>query len=62
MLLYSEELDQKREIAKQNSTNYLYDGKCRDLVEEKNLPFVVRLRIEKNKKLCYTMVYKVMLR
>ena len=44
-----EELDQKREIAKQNSANYIYDRKCRDLVEEKNLPFVVRLKIEKNK-------------
>ena len=46
-----EELDQKREIAKQNSVNYIYDGKCRDLKEEKNLPFVVRLKIEKNKKI-----------
>ena len=46
-----EELDQKREIAKQNSVNYIYDGKCRDLREEKNLPFVVRLKIEKNKKI-----------
>ncbi len=46
-----EELDQKREIAKQNSVNYIYDGQCRDLGEEKNLPFVVRLKIEKNKKI-----------
>ena len=46
-----EELDQKRKIAKQNSINYIYDGKCRDLKEEKNLPFVVRLKIEKNKKI-----------
>ncbi|RZO91222.1 MAG: glutamate--tRNA ligase [alpha proteobacterium HIMB114] len=46
-----EELDQKREITKQNSVNYIYDGKCRDLGEEKNLPFVVRLKIEKNKKI-----------
>ena len=46
-----EELDQKREIAKQNSVNYIYDGKCRDLKEEKNLPYVVRLKIEKNKKI-----------
>lgn len=46
-----EELDQKREVAKQNSVNYIYDGKCRDLKEEKNLPFVVRLKIEKNKKI-----------
>ena len=46
-----EELDQKREIAKQNSVNYIYDGQCRDLKEEKNLPFVVRLKIEKNKKI-----------
>ena len=46
-----EELDQKREIAKQNSVNYIYDGKCRDLREEKNLPYVVRLKIEKNKKI-----------
>ena len=46
-----EELDQKREVAKQNSVNYIYDGKCRDLREEKNLPFVVRLKIEKNKKI-----------
>ena len=46
-----EELDQKREIAKQNSVNYIYDGKCRDLREEKNLPFVVRLKIEKNNKI-----------
>ena len=46
-----EELGQKREAAKQNSVNYIYDGKCRDLREEKNLPFVVRLKIEKNKKI-----------
>ena len=46
-----EELDHKREIAKKNSVNYIYDGKCRDLREEKNLPFVVRLKIEKNKKI-----------
>ncbi|WP_440696224.1 glutamate--tRNA ligase [Candidatus Pelagibacter sp. HIMB109] len=46
-----EELDQKREIAKQNSVNYIYDGKCRDLREEKNLPYVIRLKIEKNKKI-----------
>ena len=46
-----EELDQKREAAKQNSVNYIYDGKCRDLREEKNLPYVVRLKIEKNKKI-----------
>ena len=46
-----EELDQKRETAKQNSVNYIYDGKCRDLREEKNLPYVVRLKIEKNKKI-----------
>ena len=46
-----EELDQKREMAKKNSVNYIYDGKCRDLREEKNLPFVVRLKIEKNKKI-----------
>ena len=46
-----EELDHKREIAKQKSVNYIYDRKCRDLREEKNLPFVVRLKIEKNKKI-----------
>ena len=32
-------------------TNYIYSGKCRDLKEEKNEPFVIRLKIEKNKKI-----------
>ena len=45
------ELDTKRENAKHNSINYMYDGKCRELKEDKNLPFVIRLKIEKDKKI-----------
>ena len=46
-----EELDKKRENAKNNSINYMYDGKCRELKEDKNLPFVIRLKVEKDRKI-----------
>ena len=46
-----EELDKKRENAKNNGINYMYDGKCRELKENKNLPFVIRLKVEKDKKI-----------
>ncbi len=46
-----EELDQKRDVAKKNGINYIYDGKCRDAKEHKNSQFVVRLKVEKNKKI-----------
>ncbi len=46
-----EELDQKREIAKKKGINFIYDGKCRELKDSQNLPFVIRLKVEKNKKI-----------
>ena len=46
-----EELEQERNQAVAKGTNYIYSGKCRDLKEEKNEPFVIRLKIEKNKKI-----------
>ena len=46
-----EELEQERNQAVAKGTNYIYSGKCRELKEEKNEPFVIRLKIEKNKKI-----------
>ncbi len=46
-----EELEQERNQAKAKGVNYIYSGKCRNLKEEKNIPFVIRLKIEKNKKI-----------
>ena len=43
-----EELDNKRNEAKVNGINYIYDGKCRELTEEVKKPFVVRLKVQKN--------------
>ncbi len=47
----NEELETKREEYKKKNINYLYDGKCRNLKEEKNIPFVLRLKVEKDKKI-----------
>ena len=44
----SEELDNKRNEAKINGVNYIYDGKCRELAEEVKKTFVVRLKVQKN--------------
>jgi len=44
----SEELDNKRNEAKINGVNYIYDGKCRELTEEVKKTFVVRLKVQKN--------------
>ena len=44
-----EELDSKRNEAKSNDKNYIYDGKCRELTGEVKKPFVVRLKVQKNK-------------
>jgi len=46
-----DELDKKRETAKNNRINYLYDGTCRELKENRGLPYVIRLKVEKNKKI-----------
>ena len=46
-----EELEEERNQALVKGINYIYSGKCRNLKEEKNIPFVVRLKIEKNKKI-----------
>jgi len=43
-----EELDNKRNEAKINGVNYIYDGKCRELTEEVKKTFVVRLKVQKN--------------
>ena len=43
----SEELDNKRNEAKINGVNYIYDGRCRELTEEVEKPFVVRLKVQK---------------
>ena len=45
------ELEQERNQAVAKGVNYIYSGKCRYLKEEKNEPFVIRLKIEKNKKI-----------
>ena len=44
----SEELDNKRNEAKINGVNYIYDGKCRELTGEVKKTFVVRLKVQKN--------------
>ena len=44
-----EELEQERNQAIAKGLNYIYSGKCRNLKEEKNIPFVIRVKIEKNK-------------
>jgi glutamyl-tRNA synthetase len=44
----SEELDNKKNEAKINGVNYIYDGKCRELTEEVKKTFVVRLKVQKN--------------
>ena len=46
-----EDLEKERNEAKKKGVNYIYSGKCRELNEEKNIPFVIRLKIEKNKKI-----------
>ena len=46
-----EELEQERNQAVAKGVNYIYSGKCRSLKEEKDKPFVIRLKIEKNKKI-----------
>ena len=46
-----EELEQERNKAKAKGINYIYSGKCRNLKQEKNTPFVIRLKVEKNKKI-----------
>ena len=46
-----EELEQERNQAVAKGVNYIYSGKCRNLKEEKDKPFVIRLKIEKNKKI-----------
>ncbi len=46
-----EELEQERNKAKAKGVNYIYSGRCRNLIEEKKIPFVIRLKVEKNKKI-----------
>jgi glutamyl-tRNA synthetase len=46
-----DELDKKREAAKNNSINFIYEGTCRELKENRDLPYVIRLKVEKNKKI-----------
>ena len=47
----NEELEQKKQKFIESGINYQYDGKCRDLNEEKNLPYVLRLKVQKNTKI-----------
>ena len=47
----NEELEQKKQQFIESGINYQYDGKCRDLNEEKNLPYVLRLKVQKNTKI-----------
>ena len=47
----NEELEQKKQQFIDSGINYQYDGKCRDLNEEKNLPYVLRLKVQKNTKI-----------
>tara|TARA_Y200000002_G_scaffold103903_1_gene84616 strand:- start:11709 stop:13085 length:1377 start_codon:yes stop_codon:yes gene_type:complete len=46
-----EELAQERAKAKAKGDNYIYSGKCRNLTKEKEAPYVIRLKVEKNKKI-----------
>ena len=46
-----EELEQERVKAKVKGVNYIYSGKCRNLTKENEAPYVIRLKIEKNKKI-----------
>ena len=46
-----EELEQERAKAKVKGVNYIYSGKCRNLTKEKVAPYVIRLKVEKNKKI-----------
>jgi glutamyl-tRNA synthetase len=46
-----EELEQERAKAKVKGVNYIYSGKCRNLTKEKETPYVIRLKVEKNKKI-----------
>ena len=46
-----EELEQERVKAKVKGVNYIYSGKCRNLTKEKEAPYVIRLKVEKNKKI-----------
>ena len=46
-----EELEQERAKAKVKGVNYIYSGKCRNLTKEKEAPYVIRLKVEKNKKI-----------
>ena len=46
-----EELEQERVKAKVKGVNYIYSGKCRNLIKEKVAPYVIRLKVEKNKKI-----------
>ena len=46
-----EELAQERAKAKVKGVNYIYNGKCRNLTKEKEAPYVIRLKVEKNKKI-----------
>ena len=47
----NEELEQKKQQFIESGINYQYDGKCRNLNEEKNLPYVLRLKVQKNTKI-----------
>ena len=46
-----EELEQERAKAKVKGVNYIYSVKCRNLTKEKETPYVIRLKVEKNKKI-----------
>jgi len=46
-----EELAQERAKAKVKGVNYIYNGKCRNLTKEKEAPYVIRLKVEKDKKI-----------
>ena len=46
-----EELAQERAKAKVKGVNYIYSGKCRNLTKEKEAPYVIRLKVEKDKKI-----------
>ena len=46
-----EELAQERAKAKAKGVNYIYSGKCRNLTKEKEAPYIIRLKVEKDKKI-----------
>lgn len=42
------ELEQRREQAEKQGGVYVYDGRCRNITEDKNSPYAIRIKIDKS--------------